>query len=235
MRVSGTWPGIITLRQNWSRATARPWNDSSPGAALRLERGSAEFLTASADHLLGLGSEWVGSPPVDSSSQMVWKSAGFNHFLDLDLYGRDLSHPVAEPPLPVEEGNNGDLGTAVEIDALSFDTTWQLGRLGLAEARAATPRSVFLLTRDDQAIRGFAVVGIAGTVGYLQRLGVHPESRRQGHGRSLLMASLAWCRNRGARQQLLNTRPGNQAAAALYMAEGYSVRPGALAVLRYDG
>ncbi len=235
MRVSGSWPGLLTLRQGFSRATARPWNDVSDGASLRLERGSHGFLTAAADHLLELGAAWVGSPPVDTSGRTVWERAGFAPYLTLDLYGFDLTRAVAEPALPVTDGAVGDLASAVEIDRLSFDDVWQLGSIGLAEARAATPHSTFLVTRHGKAVCGFAIVGVGGTVGYLQRLGVHPDARRGGHGRALLLASLRWCQRRGARQQLLNTQPGNDAAAGLYLTEGYSVREGALSVLRYDG
>lgn len=235
MRVSGTWPGVLILRQNWAKATARPWNDSSPGASLRLERGSSEFLVECADHLIDAGAQWVGSPPIDSSSASVWESAGFQKFLTLDLYGRDLQRPFEAPTRDVALGAAADLPAAIEIDRLAFDLTWQLGSLGIAEARAATPRSAFLVTHEDDIVRGFAIVGLGGTIGYLQRLAVHPSSAGSGHGRSLLRASLEWCHRRGATQQLLNTRPGNEAAGGLYHSEGYSVNQGALSVLRYDG
>ena len=225
---------MLILRQNWAKATARPWNDSSPGASLRLERGSSEFLTQCAVHLTEAGAQWVGSPPIDSSTGAVWESAGFQKFLTLDLYGRDLRHPVEPPSLDVAQGAAADLPAAIEIDRLAFDQIWQLGSLGIAEARAATPRSAFLITHEDDAVSAFAIVGLAGTIGYLQRLAVHPSSTGKGHGRSLLRASLKWCHQRGATQQLLNTRPGNEAAGGLYRSEGYSVNPGALSVLRYD-
>ena len=226
---------MLVLRQSWAKATARPWNDSSPGAALRLERGSSEFLAECAEHLVGVGVQWVGSPPIDHSTGAVWESAGFREFLTLDLYGRDLRDPVEAPPREVTHGAAADLPAAIEIDRLAFDPTWQLGSLGIAEARAATPRSALLITQDEDTVRGFAIVGIGGTIGYLQRLAVHPSAVGQGHGRSLLRASLEWCHRRGASQQLLNTRPGNEAADGLYHSEGYSVNRGALSVLRYDG
>lgn len=235
MRVTGTWPGLLNIRQGWAKATARPWNDVSPGASLRLERGSADFLASGADHLLELGAEWVGSPPVDTSAASVWKSAGFKPFLRLDLYGRDLTTPFADPTRVVEDGTAADLLAIKEIDRLSFDETWQLGVLGMAEARSATPRSGLLVTREAGSVVGFAIVGIAGTIGYLQRLGVHPQRRGSGHGRSLIRSSLDWCHKRGALQQLLNTQPENEAAAHLYISEDYFVNEGALAVLRYDG
>ncbi len=235
MRVSGTWPGVLTLRQSWAKASARPWNDVSSGASLRLERGSAQFLTEAADHLMEAGATWVASPPVDASSRSVWESAGFARFLTLDLYGRDLTVPIEEPTRDVEDGAAADLLAAIDIDRVSFDDTWQLGRFGIAEARTATPRSAFLVTREEGTVRGFAIVGIAGTVGYLQRIAVHPSARGRGYGRSLLRVSLDWCRRRGARQQLLNTQPGNDAAAGLYRANGYFVNEGALSVLRYTG
>lgn len=234
MRVTGTWPGLLTLRHGWAKATARPWNDVSPGASIRLERGSAEFLASGATQLLDLGAEWVASPPLDDSAASVWRTAGFKPFLRLDLYGRDLNIPFADPTRVVEDGRATDLPAIEQIDHLSFDETWQLGMLGMAEARSATPHSGLLVTREAGSVVGFAIVGIAGTIGYLQRLGVHPQRRGSGHGRSLIRSSLAWCHQRGANQQLLNTQPENEAAAHLYLSEGYFVNEGALAVMRYD-
>ena len=44
LHVDGVWPGPLSVRRGWSRAVARPWNDEAPDAAMRLIRGSHEFL-----------------------------------------------------------------------------------------------------------------------------------------------------------------------------------------------
>lgn len=232
MRLTGSWPGQVTLRQGWSRASARPWNDEVDAASLRLERGSSDFLRQAGGHLLELGTEWVGSPPVDRSSSMVWEQAGFAPFLTLDLHRRPLDGPIPASGISVQEGSTRDLGLLTPIDDDSFDGVWRLGPLGLAEAMVATPRSTLLLVHVDHAPVGFAIVGFGNRTGYLQRIAVARSQRGRGLGRGLLRESLHWCLRRGAGHVLLNTRPGNAAATALYASEGFSMHPSALRVLR---
>lgn len=235
MRLTGTWPGQVTLRQGWSRASARPWNEDIPAASMRLERGSSEFVRSAATHVLDLGAEWVGSPPVDHSSAGPWERAGFARFLTLDLHRRDLADTIPPSGIEVSVGSARDLRSVAPIDDESFDGVWRLGPLGLAEALVATPRSTLLLTSDGDRIVGFAIVGFGNRAGYLQRIAVAPDHRGLGLGRGLLRESLRWSIGRGAVHMLLNTRQGNDAATALYASEGFSTHPSALHVLRTGG
>lgn len=232
MRLTGTWPGAITLRQGWGLARARPWNDELPAASLRLERGSSDFIRAAATDVLELGVEWVGSPPVDRSSGNVWERSGFEPFLTLDLHRRNLDSPVPDPGITVTEAPSADLRHITPLDDESFEGVWRLGSLGLAEALVATPRSALLVHSVDGSPVGFAIVGYGNRAGYLQRIAVGGAHRGAGIGRGLLRASLRWCLQRGASAVLLNTRPGNEAAAGLYASEGFTTHPDALRVLR---
>ena len=234
MRLTGTWPGQVTLRQGWSRASARPWNDDVPAASLRLERGSSDFLRVAASRLLEEGPEWVGSPPLDRSSSVPWERAGFSPFLSLDLHRKTLDGPVPQPGIAITEGSARDLRSLTPIDDDSFDGVWRLGPLGLAEAMVATPRSTLLLTADEDQVVGFAIVGFGNRAGYLQRIAVARSHRGRGLGRGLLRASLHWSLRRGAGYVLLNTRPGNEAATSLYASEGFAMHPSALRVLRLE-
>ncbi|MDZ7734336.1 MAG: GNAT family N-acetyltransferase [Acidimicrobiia bacterium] len=70
--------------------------------------------------------------------------------------------------------------------------------------------------------------------GYLQRLAVHPDERRRGLGRSLVLDSLTWLRRRGATVVLVNTQEDNHAALALVLEKeslGFERRAEELAVL----
>lgn len=232
MRLTGTWPGPVTLRHGWARASARPWNEEVPAASLRLERGSGEFLLSASAEVLGFGVDWVGSPPVDRFSGDLWERAGFAPFLSLDLHRRDLDIPVPASDLPVHTASATDLRLVTDIDDASFEGVWRLGLLGLSEALDATPRSALLVHSEGRTPVGFAIVGLSNRVGYLQRIAVAATHRGAGLGRGLLRASLHWCLRRGAGHVLLNTRPGNEVAAALYASEGFTTHPDALRVLR---
>lgn len=227
----GPWPQPVVLRSGWWRAHARPWNEDLPEAGLRPERSSAGFLSACADWLLEQGVEAVRSIPVGRGSVGLWERAGFTVADQLLL----LEHPLdrtPEPEVPVRVGGGDDWEAAASIDRAAFSPRWRLGRLGLADAASATPRSVLLVVDDDAGPVGFAVVGVGLSVGYLQRLAVRPAAQGQGAGRSLVRAALRWARAKGARSMLLNTQTDNDGATALYQSEGFQLLPDMLTVFR---
>lgn len=231
MRMRGTWPGRVTMRSGWAKAMARPWNDTSPDAALRLERGSAEFLSQCAAQLCSKGVNRVLSPPLDRSLSKVWADAGFEQALVLDLHRRSLVTPIPQPDHHVEDGSERDWSEAARIDEAAFAPAWRMGSLGLEEARQATPNNRFLVTRDGDRLTGFAIAGQAMSTAYLQRIAVDPADHGAGYGRSLVRATCRWASQRGAVAIILNTQPDNEAAAGLYRSEGFEVTKGALAVL----
>lgn len=231
MRMKGTWPGLVTLRSGWAKAVARPWNEAGPDVALRLERGSAEFLVECVEHLCGFGAGLVLSPPVDPSSRQVWVDAGFADHLALDLYSRSILEPVATPEWPISVGTTDEWDRATTIDDAAFEGPWRMGRVGLEEARDATPRAVTLVAREGETVIGFVIVGCAVATAYLQRLAVDPAHTRKGVGRDLVRAAVGWAAGQGAVRIVLNTQPDNRSAAALYRSEGFDVAAGALTVL----
>lgn len=234
MRAVGTWPGRLVLRQGWAKAEARPWNSDTPDAHLRLVRGSSAFLSACGEYLLGIGVAGVASPPLPEVSSGIWLSAGYEPFLTLDLYSRELVGGLPEPAHPITTGGSHDWDAIVRLDTAAFPTLWRLDKDGLQEALAATPHSRLLLTHDGDRLHGFAVVGVGSIAGYLQRVAVHPEYARQGIGRSLVRAANSWARRRGARSMMLNTQGDNESAARLYVSEGFEKMLDQLTVLRFS-
>jgi ribosomal protein S18 acetylase RimI-like enzyme len=228
----GNWPDRLVLRQGWAKAEARPWNLDVPDAHLRLIRGSAEFLAACADHLLEIGIPGVASPPLPEISSGIWLSAGFEPYLSLDLYSRELVGSLPEPPHEVTTGGERDWGPTVNIDRAAFPPLWRLDRDGLQEAMGATPYASLLLTRNDDRPTGFAIVGVGSIAGYLQRVAIHPDYAGQGLGRSLVRAANKWARRRGAHSMMLNTQMNNESAARLYLSEGFEKMLDQLTVLR---
>lgn len=240
--VRGSWPGAVVLRQGWARAQARPWNDHSGDASIRFDRGTAGFLAGCVDVLCRLGADSVLSVPLYRSSVGVWERAGFRLHRELLLLERVLDGSTARDRKPRNRGPSSVqvwpdetwLEVVAQIDELSFDQEWQLGRLGLREASEATPTGAVLTdgVPGGRVPRGFAIVGSSGSIGYLQRLGVAPEAQGSGLGRDLLQSSLQWARSRGARTVLVNTQPDNGRSLALYTSEGFHVIPDRLKVMR---
>ena len=233
MTLRGTWPGPLTLRRNWARAEARPWNDANPDASLRLVRGGGSFLNACAEQLFGVGVPSVLSPPLPPTARGAWLDAGFTPALDLALMRLSLDdQPRCPDHLVVESTDMGREGL-LEIDRAAFSTFWRFDANGLDEAIDATTSSNILIIRNQNGgAAGFAVVGYGSAITYLQRVAVHPDWQGHGMGRSLVRAAARNARASSARVMLLNTQFDNEAAIDLYSAEGFVLLPEALTLMR---
>ena len=236
MRVRGEWPNPVAIHRGWARAVARPWNRSRSDAHLRLIRGSSSFLTQAADTVLALGASAVISPPLLTGPQQVWRAAGFASYTSLHLLRKPLT---GEEPVEatVRDLGDGAWARVVAIDAAAFGDDWKAELPALVEALRSAPASALLGigTGDERAPAGFAIVAASSQTGYLQRIAVHPDDHRRGYGRALTRACHNWARRRGARVMILNTKPDNAPALSLYRAEGYTMLPDRLELLRYPG
>jgi ribosomal protein S18 acetylase RimI-like enzyme len=231
----GEWPGPITFRRGWSRADARPWNEQSTEASLRLVRGGSVFLHACTRHLTELGAESVISPPLPASARTAWSEAGYHEYLSLALMRKSLDTQLGCPDHLVVEANETAIDELLRIDSGAFSEFWRFDEHGLREAIEATGRSSILIIRDgDAAPAGFAVVGFGSAISYLQRVAVAPQWQGKGMGRSLVRVAARKARAAGAQVMLLNTQYDNDNAISLYESEGFVRLPESLALLRYD-
>ncbi len=231
----GEWPGPVSFRRGWSRADARPWNEGTTDASLRLLRGGAAFLEACTSNLIDLGADSVLSPPLPTSARTTWRDAGYTPFIDLALMRLALDQQPAAPNHLVVEANDTPLEDLLDIDTSAFDAFWSFDRHGLNEAIEATGRSSILIIRDgDARPAGFAVIGYGNAISYLQRVAVHPNWQGHGMGRSLVRVAARKARAAGAQVMLLNTQFDNRTAIALYEAEGFVLLPEALSLLRFE-
>jgi ribosomal protein S18 acetylase RimI-like enzyme len=158
--------------------------------------------------------------------------AGFVVEEQLVLLAHDLRQLPAAPPHRLRRAVPDDEAAVLALDHQSFPPFWQLDRAGLEEAVVATPRARFRVGEDlDGPITGYVITGRAGRRGYIQRLAVHPDARRHGLGRALVLDGLRWLRRWRADRALVNTQEDNEAAAALYEALGFRPEPTGLSVL----
>lgn len=227
--VRGEWPGLVTLRSGWWKAVARPLHDESSDAAIRAERASAEFVGRCAAYLIDFGVEAVHSPPLLGTADRIYRAAGFVDHAQLVLLEADLRSAPREV-VGVHPASQAEKDRAGDIDGRAFRGDWRVGRLGLADALAATPDSVMLWPDDGE---GFVIVGVSTDIAYIQRIAVDPHDQGRGVGRLLLRGAMAWARRRGARTMLLNTQSDNEKATMLYRSESFDVLPSRLTILRF--
>ena len=234
MHVDGAWPGSVVIRRGWARAQARPWNDEGPEAAIRLVRGSSDFLGSASKTLLELGSNEVYSPALYPNATRIWDDAGFRQFRELTVMERALDQTLEEPDHRVGLARTPDWNALADVDRESFSGFWRMSALGLAEAMNATPRAALFQIDDEPGPIGYAIVGAQFTTSYLQRVAVVPHRGGRGLGTALIRGCLLWARARGARSMVLNVRPENDQAARIYRREGFSDTGVALHVLRFE-
>jgi ribosomal protein S18 acetylase RimI-like enzyme len=121
------------------------------------------------------------------------------------------------------------------VDRAAFEPFWRFDVEALREARRATPRHRYRVITNADGVQGYAVTGLAGQRGYLQRLAVDPDSEGRGLGRTLVDDSFGWLRRRHATQIMVNTQERNQRALALYRDVGFEPEPSGLVVLEWIG
>jgi ribosomal protein S18 acetylase RimI-like enzyme len=128
---------------------------------------------------------------------------------------------------------------AALIDRAAFGDPWGNDADDLAEIRRATPvhRARARFVRDSGRRRelvAFAITGAAAGHGYLQRLAVAPRFQGHGHGRALVLDSLAWMRARRLGHGLVNTATDNERALTLYESVGFHRLADELVVMQLD-
>lgn len=133
------------------------------------------------------------------------------------------------------------LSDAAVLDRRAFGDPWGNDVASLTSIFDATPRHrarVITSIRPDNdrdQLSGFAITGQSGVFGYLQRLAVDPDARRQGMARALVDDSMQWMRRRGATTAMVNTALDNHAALALYADAGFDRRSDTLTILELSG
>jgi ribosomal protein S18 acetylase RimI-like enzyme len=226
----------------WARAT--PWRGRGDIAHLVLsERVPVDPGTI--DVCLGTlrraGYASVVTTAVPPGDALPFVDAGFEVRERLHL----LEHDFAElPPAPANPPRlrrawRTDRDAVLALDRIAFDEFWRLEDPGLREALQATPSVRFRVSEsappaaaDERRIAGaYAITGRAGRTGYLQRIAVHPDARRLGWGRVLVIDALRWLRRHDTRRALVNTQWANDGALALYESCGFRRLPVGLCVL----
>lgn len=97
------------------------------------------------------------------------------------------------------------------------------GRVARAVATEAAREAVREATRDlQQALIGYFVVMRVVDEAHLLNISVHRDWQRQGVGRLLLEQVVALARQQAMASVLLEVRPSNQRAIALYQRNGFA-------------
>lgn len=227
------------------RLRVRPWRGDASLAQVTPPPGrpvSVGILARCLDELVRAGYTGVLTSALAPDEQEPFLEAGFSERERLVLLRHDLrnlpqrassGHVDAIGAVRLRRATHRDEAAALAVDARAFDDFWRFDRLGLAEARSATPASRWRVAVSRRRVLGYAVTGRSGRVAYLQRLAVDPVAHGLGIGTRLVIDALTWASRRGAHRLLVNTQEDNGRALALYLDLGFTQEPVGLVVLHH--
>lgn len=234
---------VDVIRWGPERARAGPWRGDGRVAHITplpdAPVPSAAFVQRCCDELARRGYVRAVTSALSIAEQQGFRAVGFETAEELHLLAHDLRDLPPLPPAPVpvtlRRATMADRPAVLALDDTAFPPFWQLGEAGLDDAINATPRARFRIARlndgGDGAIVGYAVTGRAGRRGFLQRLAVRADQRRQGIAQALVLDGLRWLRRRRVERAVVNTQLDNVAALALYERLGFRREPTGLSVL----
>jgi ribosomal-protein-alanine N-acetyltransferase len=119
-----------------------------------------------------------------------------------------------------------DLEQVHAIDVLSFAMPWPPSsyRFELLENPASLSWVVEAILPDGKPrVVGMSVIWLVKDEAHIATIAVHPDFRRNGIGRKLLVEILRECIGNGAKQATLEVRANNIAAQNLYRDFGFEV------------
>ena len=112
--------------------------------------------------------------------------------------------------------------TAVHgIERLSFTTPWPA--YAFEQELRGNRLARYLVARAGDAVVGFAGLWLMVDEAHITTFSVHPDWRRQGIGRQLLVSLVELAIEISARRMTLEVRVSNEAARALYRSFGFEV------------
>lgn len=127
-----------------------------------------------------------------------------------------LTARVVVDPMRLE-----DVAAVHEIEQLSFRTPWPAH--AFEQELRGNRLARYLVARAGDLVVGFAGVWLMVDDAHVTTFGVHPDWRRQGIARHLLVNLHELSVTLGARQMTLEVRVSNGPAQSLYRAFGFEI------------
>ena len=136
-------------------------------------------------------------------------------------------------PLVVEPMRMGDVGAVLEIERLSFSSPWPA--FAFEQELTANRLAHYRVVRLGARVVAFGGIWLMVDEAHITTFGVHPDHRRKGIGRRLLLQLAEVALELGSARMTLEVRLGNEPAQALYRSFGFAVNRRRVAYYSDDG
>jgi len=136
-------------------------------------------------------------------------------------------------PVVIERMRIDDVPAVLEIERLSFSSPWPAYAF---EQELTTNRLAhYVVARSDERVVGFAGIWLMVDEAHVTTFGVHPDHRRRGVARRLLLRLAELAIELGTVRMTLEVRVGNEPAQALYRSFGFRIAGRRIAYYSDDG
>ncbi len=119
----------------------------------------------------------------------------------------------------IEPMRMADIPAVLEIERLSFSSPWPA--YAFEQELTSNRLARYIVSRAGGRVVGFTGVWLMVDEAHITTFGVHPDHRRQGIGRGMLLRLAELAIELGAIRMTLEVRVSNAAAQALYGAFGF--------------
>lgn len=215
------------------------WRDRPEITAIwHIKAGGAEreeLILGTAERCFDEGVQMMITKLLVESEAAEFEGWGFEEACRIILLEKPLYREPPEPPygagVSVATYRRRNLDRVLEVDAMAFDDFWRLDARTIEAISTSCQHNLFLLAKAEGEIIGYALGGINGRIGYLQRLAVDPRHQGRGVGRCLALSILDYFHRLGGHTAIVNTQEYNHTALSLYRSLGFLQRPGIKSIM----
>ena len=122
-------------------------------------------------------------------------------------------------PIVIDPMRVRDIPDVLKTEELPFTTPWTRG--GFWSELLVNDYAYYIVAKVNSVTVAYIGVWIIVDEGHITNVAVHPDYRRRGIGRRLLLAADELVRARGGRRMTLEVRKSNVMAQRLYRSLGY--------------
>lgn len=120
--------------------------------------------------------------------------------------------------LTISQATDADLAAILDIEHLCFSKPWQQQDF----INAFYDGDLLYILKNNDKLVGFIHIRIIMQQAELFRIAIHPNSQNKGFAKRLLQQAIKQLAERGVNELLLEVRPSNKAAIALYKNIGFN-------------